>query len=115
MLYVSHYTEALWRNVSAVNWTNSEQTTVNVAVRNMGVRWKKTTKTREICSLQRGWESEGAIKVFVFPQQQFCRSCCKSNISLTKLYLAHPNSDKVKLKTKESALRRLHAWFLKDA
>ena len=66
LLYVSCYTEALWRHISAEKVTPGDQQTVNMALQHMGVRWKKTTQTSEICSLQRGWESEGAIKVFCF-------------------------------------------------
>ena len=106
LLYVSCYTEALWRHISAEKVTPGDQQTLNMALQHMGVTWKKTTQTSEICSLQRGWESEGAIKVFVFSQQQFCRSCCKPNMSHKTLYLVHPNSDKVKLNTKENGLKK---------
>ena len=115
MLYVSCYTEAMWRHISAVEVIRDDQKTLNWALLDMDVRWKDTTNSSEICSLQRGWESEGAIRVFVFPQKQFCRSCCQPNMSHKTLYLVHPNSgDKIKLETKEDALRKLHAWFLND-
>ena len=108
------HAEALWRHVSAVEVIRDDQKTLNLALLDMKVRWKETTNSSGICSLQRGWESEGAIKVFVFPQDQFCRSCCHPNMSYTTLYLVHPLSDKGNLETKEDALRKLQAWFLND-
>ena len=85
---------------------------LNRALVDMGVVWRETTNVSSICSVRSGWECEGAINIFVFPQEQFCRGCCKPKKAHTTLYLVHPNSDKRNLKTKKDVLKKMRAWFL---
>ena len=111
---ISLYTEALWSNISALvigrYW--DEQIALNVAVENMGVTWNKTTNVKNICSVKSGWKSKSVISIFVFPQYEICRQCCKPSLSYETLYIAHPHGHHVKLNTKENALKKMKAWFL---
>ena len=107
-------TEALWSNHSAlvINEYWGDQIPLNLAVNKMGVMWEKTTKVKEICSVKSGWKSKSVINIFVFPQYQICRTCCKPSLSYETLYIAHPPGDHFKLKSKEYALKKMKAWFL---
>ena len=107
-------TEALWSNISAlvIEEVWDDQIALNVAIDNMGVMWDKTTKVKEICSVKNGWKSKSVINIFVFPQYQICRHCCKPSLSHNTLYIAHPPGDHFKLKRKEDALKKMKAWFL---
>ena len=88
---------------------------LNQALLAMAVVWKQRTKDSKICTVKGGWESEGAaIRVFVFPQRQFCRGCCKQTMSHKKLYLVHPVTDKKDMKNREHYLKRMRAWFLNE-
>ena len=107
-------TEALWSNISALvideDW--DDQIPLNVAIDNMGVMWNKTTKVDDLCSVKSGWKSKSVINIFVFPQYQICRTCCKPSFSYETLYIAHPPGDHFNLERKEDALKRMKAWFL---
>ena len=70
--------------------------------------------SKMICSEEHGWESDSALKIFVFSQQQFCRGCCMPTMPYKTLYLVHPIGSKTVLTSKEKALSRMNAWFLKS-
>ena len=110
-------TETLWSHVHSVTSSSRyDQISWNYSLRDTGVVWKKTTNVMTICSEKHGWESEGTLNIFVFPQQQFCRGgCCKPTMPYKTLYLAHPFGDHRSMKAKEKALSEMHAWFLKSS
>ena len=92
-----------------------DQVCLNQALLDMTVVWKQTTNDSRICTVKNGWESEDApIRVFVFSQKQFCRSCCKQQMSHEKHYLVYPNTSKTDLKEEERSLKRMQAWFLDE-
>ena len=91
-----------------------DQMCLNRALVDMGVVWKETTNVSSICTVRNGWECEGVINIFVFPQEQFCRRCCKPKMSHMPLYLVHPRSSKENLRSKEYVLKRMQAWFLNE-
>ena len=105
-------TDVLWSRISAVPIIG-EQASLNQGMLAMAVVWKQRTKDSKICTVKGGWESEGAaIRVFVFPQNQFCRGCCKETMSRNKLYVIHPVTGKTDMKEKEHRLKRMRAWCL---
>ena len=57
--------------------------------------------SKMICSEEHGWESDSALKIFVFSQQQFCRGCCMPTMPYKTLYLVHPIGSKTVLTSKE--------------
>ena len=90
-----------------------EQTSLNYAWKDMGVKWIKTTDLNRRCSEKIGWESEGPLKVFVFPEEKFCRYCCRRSSKET--YNVHYNSGSHRvMTTKEGALKNMNAWFMKS-
>ena len=90
-----------------------DQVCLNQALLDMAVVWKQTTNDSRVCTIKNGWESDDApIRIFVFSQKQFCRSCCKRKMSHKGLYLVHPTTHKTHLKEKVRSLKRLRAWFL---
>ena len=108
------FTEYLWNRICALDM-KSDQVCLNQALLDMTVVWKQTTKDSKICTINNGWESEDApIRVFVFSQKQFCRSCCNRKMSRhKKLYLVHPlTNDKTYMNQKEHYLKNMQAWFL---
>ena len=110
------YTETLWSHVHSVTMSNrGDQRSWNNALQDVRVTWKKTTDSKRICSEENGWESKGALKMFVFPQQQFCRGCCKPTMPYKTLYLVHPRTGKHFTVAKENTLNKMHAWFLKSS
>ena len=89
-----------------------EQKSLHSALKDMGVKWEKTTDVDRICSEKNGWESEGTLKMFVFPEKQFCRHCCKSSNKAT--YVMHPVGGHSVMMTKEKTLKKMNAWFIKS-
>ena len=110
------YAETLWSHVNSVTRsTGGDQNSWNLALNETGVIWKKVTDSKIICSEEHGWESDSALEIFVFSQQQFCRGCCKPTMPYKTLYLVHPLGSKTVLMAKEKALSRMNAWFLKSS
>ena len=89
-----------------------EQVSLNYALKDMGVKWIKTTDFDRRCAEKIGWESEGPLKIFVFPEEKVCRYCCTRNSKTT--YIVHYNSGShLVMTTKEGALKNMNAWFMK--
>ena len=88
-----------------------DQISWNTALKNMGVKWNKTTDVKKMCSEKIGWESEGTLKMFVFPEVIVCRHCCKQTNKV--FYIVHPVGGHLVMTTKEHALRGMNAWFLR--
>ena len=91
-----------------------EQVLLNIALKNLGVAWTKTTSMESICSID-GWISnDDPIKIYVLPQEQFCRKCCRK-VRADSLYSTHPIVDKSNLQGKSRALTKIKSWFLENS
>ena len=90
-----------------------DQISWNTALKNMGVKWNKTTDVKKMCSEKIGWESEGTLKMFVFPEEKICRHCCKQTNKA--FYIMHPVGGHHVMTTKEKVLKERNIWFMKSS
>ena len=102
--------EKLWMSVH--NTTQSrDQTTLNYALQNLGVQWKRITTVKNICHEQSGWHSYGPLNCMVFSQDDVCRGCC-GDPRKHNYYIFHPVTDKV-VSQKKHRYQNSKVWFLK--
>ena len=80
---------------------------------NIGIKWNMTTKNKELCNLQTGWQSYGPLVSIVFSQSVFCRKCCTAERS-SEYYLIHLNCPRKDLSRKVRQLKAKNSWFLLD-
>ena len=98
--------EKLWMSIH--NTTQSrDQATLNYALQNLGVQWKRNTTVKNI---QSGWQSYGPLNCMVL-SQDVCCGCCtyprKHNY-----YIFHPVTNKA-ASEKKYRYQELNVWFLK--
>lgn len=106
--------ENLWRYVNTATKHGGEQFTLNYALQDLGVRWKKTTTVKNICNVKSGWRSYGPLNCVVFSQKDVCRGCC-GNAQKHNYYILHPLSDKNHPEKKFRVLKYISSWFLSDS
>ena len=101
--------EIFWKYVTRQKV--GEQATLNYALQDYGVRWKRNTTIRNICSITSGWQSYEPLNCMVFSQEDFCRGCCRHPHN-HNYYILHPVSKKVAFEKKNRA-ERMDVWFLR--
>ena len=103
--------ETFWRHVSNTRQHIGEQASLNYALQDYGVNWKRNTSVKNLCGVLSGWQSNEPLNCMVFSQEDFCRKCCdyprKHNY-----YIFHPQSEKNALAKKRRAQQK-NVWFLK--
>ena len=101
----------LWRYVHKVPH-RAEQSTLNYALKDLGVRWNRTTTVENICHDQSGWQSYGPLNCMVFSQEDVCRGCCQK-AKKHNYYILHLVTKKNPV-NKPHRLKNVHSWFLSD-
>ena len=104
--------ENLWKAIHRSTRDECEQSTWNHAMLDLGVVWNVTSNVSHLCSMQTGWESQGPLASVVFPQNIFCRKCCKSEFT-KDYYLVHLNAKHSLLSLKRRRLQQMNSWFLR--
>ena len=106
------FADKLWIGIHNTTLYKAEQSILNYALKNLGVRWRKTTSVDDICRVQSGWWSYGPLNCMVFPQKDVCRRCCRSALT-HNYYVLHPISKKLAEK-KPGRLKSMQGWFLSN-
>ena len=104
--------EIFWRHVSSTRQHIGEQASLNYALQDYRVRWKRNTTIKNICKVQSGWQSNEPLSCMVFSQEDFCRGCC-GYLHTHNYYIFHPVTKKVAFEKKYRA-KKMNAWFLKN-
>jgi len=107
-------TEKFWMSIHNTTQHRADQATLNYALQNLGVQWKRNTSVENICHEQSGWQSYGPLNCMVFAQEDVCRTCC-GNAREHKYYILHPLSVKTPTTKKSDTLKNRHGWFLRDS
>ena len=102
--------EKFWKHVSNTRQHIGEQATLNYALQDYGVMWKRSTNIKDICRVQSGWQSSGPLNCMVFSQEDFCRGCC-GYLHKHNYYIFHPVTAKIAWQKKYRA-QKMKVWFL---
>lgn len=104
--------EKLWEKIHRSKREECEQFIWNHAMKDLGLKWNVTTDTNDLCRVQTAWRSHGPLAVIVFPQEIFCRKCCKRE-NTSHYYLLHLNAAHGMVSLKRQVLERMNSWFLR--
>ena len=105
--------ENLWKAIHHGNESDCEQFLWNHALKDLGLMWNVTTNISQLCEVKTGWQSYGPLASIVFPQNIFCRKCCKTS-SLSRCYVVHRNGEHLDTTMKQKKLKKSKSWFLRD-